>query len=415
MKVLIVNTSDIGGGAARAAHRLHEALLGQGVDSQMLVQENKSKEYRVLLPSEKKTKKIFNKVRPFIDQAFLYKYKNRSKTPFSVSFLPSKDVIKKINELEPDVVHLHWVCAGFLNIEDIGLIKKPIVWSLHDMWPFTGGCHYDENCGKYVNSCGSCKVLQSKSDNDLSRKIWERKKKNFSKKNINVIGLSRWLEKCAKESFFLKKSKVVNLPNPINPIIFKPVNKTIARELWDLPNEKKLILFGAMNATGDLRKGFKELSNALYELQSKDVELVIFGSSEPKQSQNFGFKTHYLGQLSDDVSLATLYSAVEIMVVPSLQENLSNAIMESLSCGTPVIGFNIGGNSDMIDHKINGYLAKPFDPSDLARGIEWVLNAPNYEELCKNAREKVLREFDYKVVAPKYIELYQEILSENKV
>jgi glycosyltransferase involved in cell wall biosynthesis len=167
-----------------------------------------------------------------------------------------------------------------------------------------------------------------------------------------------------------------------------------------------------MNPTGDPRKGFKELSEALKLLEIKDVEFVIFGSSAPKNPPKFKFKTHYVGRLNDDVSLVTLYSAVDVMVVPSLQENLSNAIMESLSCATPVVGFDIGGNSDMIEHKKTGYLAKPFEPQDLAKGIEWVLNLERneYEKLCKNAREKVLKEFDNKVIAKKYIKLYEEIL-----
>jgi Glycosyltransferase len=148
-------------------------------------------------------------------------------------------------------------------------------------------------------------------------------------------------------------------------------------------------------------------------LTLKDIELVVFGSSKPKNAPDFGFKTHYLGHLGDDVSLVTLYNAVDVVVVPSLQENLSNTIMESLSCGTPVVAFDVGGNRDMIEHMINGYLAKPFDPEDLAKGIEWVLNAPNYDELCKNAREKVVREFDSIVVAKKYVELYKELLNDN--
>lgn len=146
------------------------------------------------------------------------------------------------------------------------------------------------------------------------------------------------------------------------------------------------------------------------KLDYKSIEFVVFGSSEPKKSQNFGFKTHYLGHLHDDVSLVTLYSAVDVMIVPSLQENLSNVIMESLACGTPAVGFDIGGNNDMIEHQKNGYLAKAFDATDLAYGIEWVLNSENYEELCQNARGKVLREFDSVMVAKEYIEMYATIL-----
>jgi glycosyltransferase involved in cell wall biosynthesis len=301
-----------------------------------------------------------------------------------------------------------------IKIEDMARIKAHIVWSLHDMWAFTGGCHYDENCNAYENSCGNCKVLGGSKENDLSRKVFNRKQKTFSQiENMTIVGLSKWLSDCANNSTLLKDKKHVNLHNPIDTAVFKPFDKEKARELWSLPQDKKLVLFGANSATSDPRKGFDELSNALHKLKNKDIEFVVFGSSEPKQSQNFGFKTHYLGSLVDDVSLVTLYSAVDVMVVPSLQENLSNAIMESLACGTPVVGFEIGGNSDMIEHNINGYLAKPCDTNDLAYGIEWILHNDNYDKICYYAREKILREFDSVVVAKKYIELYEDVLKND--
>ena len=227
---------------------------------------------------------------------------------------------------------------------------------------------------------------------------------------MTVAGLSRWLNNCSKNSSLLKDKPHINLPNPINTTRFQPFDKNNARILWNLPKDKKLVLFGAMGATSDPRKGFNELSEALHKLKDDSIELVIFGSSQPKNPHNFAFKTHYLGQLHDDVSLVTLYSAVDVMIVPSLQENLSNAIIESLACATPVVGFDIGGNSDMIEHHKTGYLAEPFDSNDLAKGIEWVLNSESYDELCQNAREKVLREFDSQVVAKKYIDLYNKII-----
>lgn len=409
MKILIVNTSDIDGGAARAAYRLHKALLSQGVVSQMLVQSKSSDDYRVIGENHKIIK-ILNKLRPFLDSLPVRLYKNRTKTLFSSSWLPFSNIVDKINEINPDIVHLHWICNGMMRIEDIARIKAPIVWSLHDMWAFTGGCHYDEECNGYEKECGNCKILGSDEEKDLSRKIWHRKQKTFAKiPNMTIVGLSRWLAECAKKSTLFKNMKVVNLPNPIDTNVFKPFDKEKSRELWRLPKDKKLVLFGAMGATSDPRKGFEELSEALHKLDDKNVEFVIFGSSEPQVSQNFGFKTHYLGSLSDDVSLVTLYSAVDVMIVPSLQENLSNAIMESLACGTPVVGFDIGGNSDMIEHKKTGYLAKAFDTTELAYGINWILNAVNYDELCQKAREKVVREFDSVMVAEKYISLYTQI------
>lgn len=412
MKILIVNASDIQGGAARSTYRMHRALLSHGVDSQMLVQSKLSDDYMVIGP-ETKIKKAIAKIRPMLDQLPVRRYKNRSKTLFSPAWLPFTDIVDKINKINPDIVHLHWICDGMMRIEDIGKIKAPIVWSLHDMWTFTGGCHYDEECKAYEKECGNCKVLGSIKENDLSYKIFNRKRKVFASKNdMIIVGLSRWLNECSKNSFLLKDKKHINLPNPIDTSMFKPFDKEKARELWSLPHNKKLVLFGAMGARSDPRKGFKELSEALQKIEkNSDIEFVVFGSSQPQNAPDLGFPTYYLGHLHDDVSLVTLYSAVDVMVVPSLQENLSNAIMESLACGTPVVAFDVGGNSDMIDHKINGYLAKPFDTADLANGIEWVLNTPTYGELCKNAREKVIREFESKVVVEKYVALYKQLMN----
>lgn len=411
MKVLIVNTSDVQGGAARAAYRLYRSLLEAGVDSQMLVQKKSSDDFNVIGPTSKK-EKVLNLLRPHLDQLPVKFYKNRTKTLFSPSWFGFSDIVDKIKEINPDIVHLHWICRGMIKIEDLIKIKKPIVWSLHDMWAFTGGCHYDEECRGYLDTCGKCKILGSQKIDDLSKKIFNRKRKIYEKiENLTIVGLSSWLNDCSKNSVLLKDKRHINLPNPIDTNIFKPFDKEKSRELWGLSKNKKLILFGAIGATSDSRKGFHKLNEAFSKLDGKDIEFVVFGSSKPQNAPDFKFKTHYLGHLHDDISLVTLYSAVDVMVVPSLQENLSNAIMESLSCATPVVAFNVGGNSDMIEHKKNGYLAKPFEPQDLADGIEWVLNCENYEELCQNAREKVLKEFDSRVVAKKYIELYEEIVS----
>ncbi|MDF1584688.1 MAG: glycosyltransferase family 4 protein [Methyloprofundus sp.] len=413
MKALIVNTSDIQGGAARAAYRLHQALLAEGVDSQMLVQSKSSDDFTVLGP-QTKFQKALGKMRPTLDSIPVRRYPARTKTLFSPSWLPFAGLVDKINAIKPDVVHLHWIAGGMMRIEDLAKIKAPIVWSLHDMWAFTGGCHYDENCEGYKKHCGNCKVLVSDKSNDLSRGIYNRKAKVFDTlENLTIIGLSRWLASCAEASQLLKDKPIICLPNPIDTMVFAPFDRLQARELLKLPLDKKLILFGAMGATSDPRKGFRELAQALDHLPA-EYELVVFGSSAPQTPQGFKQKAHYLGQLHDDVSLRVLYSAANVMVVPSLQENLSNAIMESIACGTPVVGFDIGGNSDLVDHQINGYLARPFDTNDLANGIDWVLSAINYNQLCENAREKVVSTFDSRLVANQYIELYQHIINTQK-
>lgn len=409
MKVLIVNTSDIEGGAARAAYRLHNALLTEGVDSQMLVQSKSSDDFTVSGPQDK-LQKVMGKVRPSLDSIPVRRYKQRTKTLFSPSWVPFSGLVDKINALNPDIVHLHWINAGMLRIEDLANIKAPIVWSLHDMWAFTGGCHYDDGCSSFKTQCTQCPVLGSNKVQDLSSDVWSRKQRIYSKlSNMVVVGLSKWLADCASSSALFKNNLVVNLPNPINTQLFSPFDQRQSRNLLNLPLNKKLVLFGAMGATSDPRKGFSELTQSLKYLP-KGYELVVFGSNKPKERQEFNQNVHYLGQLHDDVSLRVLYSAADVMVVPSLQENLSNAIMESLSCGTPVVGFNIGGNSDLIEHQETGYLARPFDTQDLANGIDWVIEHKHPDQLSLAAREKTIREFDSKFVADKYIDLYNQVL-----
>jgi len=411
MKILIVNISDLNGGAARAAYRLHKALLAEKVDSQMLVQYKHSDDHTVLSMSEGKLSYAWSVVRSGFDALPLKAYKERSKTEFSVSRTPFSGLVERINTINPDILHLHLVVGAMLKLEDIVKIKVPIVWTLHDMWLFTGGCHYTETCERYKELCGNCKVLGSTKEEDLSRKIFMKKEKIFPIiENMNIVGLSKWLHTCAKDAPLLHDKKHIQLPNPIDTEQFKPLEKREARRLWNLPLEKKLVLFGAIGATSDPRKGFFYLKEALLHLERDDVELIIFGSSEPKERLDLGFKQHYMGLLYDEVSLISLYSAVDVMVVPSMEENLSNAIMESLACATPVVAFNIGGNADMIEHQKSGYLVTPYKATDLARGIEFILDAPNYNKLCHNAREKVVKNFENSIVAPQYIKLYQEVL-----
>ena len=409
MKILHVNLRDIEGGAARASYRLHLSLLDQSIDSKMLVLEKSSDDYRVIAETSK-VKQVLNTLRPYIDYIPLKWYKSRRKMSFSPSWLPFSGVVSQINKINPDVVHLHWIAGGMMTIEEIVKIKVPIVWSLHDNWAFTGGCHVMWDCVKYKDGCDTCPMLGSDKENDLSRKIFKRKEKAYAAiDNITIVGLSSWIAECARESSLLKEKEVVCLPNPIDTQLYQPVDKKTARNILNLPLEKKLIAFGAMDATSDKNKGYTELQSAMDKLELENVELAIFGSSRPKDAKAEKYPTHYMGYLHDDVTLELLYSAVDVMVVPSLQENLSNAIMESLSCGTPVVSFDVGGNSNMIEHQKNGYLAEAFDTSNLKDGIEWILNNENYEVLCKNAREKIVSTFDSKIVAKQYIDLYKSI------
>jgi len=410
MKILIVNTNENEGGAARAANRLYKSLLSENIDVCYFVDNKISDNYKILALTSKldKIKKI---LRQQYDQLRVRLYKNRTGMIFSPNntILTSK-LIDKINEINPDIVHLHWVNGGMINIKDLIKINKPILWTMHDGWLFTGGCHLPYDCENFKIKCERCPVLGSSKENDLSSRIFSLKKSIFPKLKLNVVTPSNWLGNNCKKSMLLKDKNINVIPNPIDTDMYRPISKTISRELLGLPDDKQIVLFGASSATSDANKGFKQLREAIDKLNLENILLLVMGGSEPKESNVFQYPVKYLGQLNDDVSIKLAYNSANVSVVPSLSENLSSTIMESLACGTPVVGFDTGGNSDMVEHKFNGYLAKPFESEDLACGIEWILNTPNYDELCINARKKVMREFDSKIVAQKYVELYKEVL-----
>ena len=417
MKLLLVNTNDISGGAAIAAYRLLKGLQKNGVQSQMLVQSKKSDDYSVIGPHSK-WQKNFGKLKPMLDNIPITFYKYRKKIMFSPAITPD-NISKKIQDINPDIVHLHWIALGFIKIETLAKISKPMIWTLHDMWAFTGGCHYDEECKKYIKNCGCCPTLNSNKEKDLSCKIWKRKKKAWENLDLTIVTPSSWLGECARESSLFCNTRVEVIPNGIDLNRFKPIDKNIARDILCLPKDKKLILFGSLSALSDKRKGFSLLKEALkkyFSKENKGIELIIFGSSKPRDEENLSFKTHYLGRLNDEISLALVYSAADVMIVPSMQDNLPNTVMESLACGTPVVAFNIGGIPDMIEHQKNSYLAIPFKTEDLAYGIKWVLEDDGRrKKLSENAREKVIKEFDIVKIAKRYEDLYEDVLKTKNV
>ena len=413
IKPLLISTHDIDGGAARAAYRLHKGLQSINVGSQMLVQNKQSDDYTVIAPESKVSKGI-GILKPTLDSLPLQLYPQRDhKLRFSPQWLPDKlDV--KVAQINPDVINLHWINGGYLKIETIAKFNKPIVWTLHDMWAFTGGCHYNGECMNYINSCGTCPQLHSNKEKDLSRWIWQRKAKAWENLNLTIVTPSHWLAKCAASSSLLKDTRIEVIPNGLDTKQYKPIEKSLARSILGFPQNKQLILFGAMSATSDPRKGFNLLQSALQKLSQsgwgEQVELVVFGSSQPKNPTELGLKSHYLGRLNDDISLSLVYAAADVFIAPSVQDNLPNTVMESLACGTPCVAFDIGGMPDMIDHQQNGYLSKPFDIDDLARGIAWVLeDEERLQKLGVNGREKVEQNFTVEIQANSYMSLYNEL------
>jgi glycosyltransferase involved in cell wall biosynthesis len=415
MKVCLLSNSDGRGGGYAAAYRLHRGLIKSGIDSTMLVGEKTSGDHTILSPMNKLSQ-VWAKLIPGVSYLPLLLYKRRELTPYSLQWLPDH-LASKVARISPDIINLHWINAGFLQIETLAKFEQPIVWTLHDMWPFTGGCHYSGECDRYTDSCGACPQLGSDRKADISRWVWWRKARAWKNINLTLVTPSRWLADLAGRSSLFGDLRIEVIPNGLDIQHYRPLDRDMVRDLLGLPKDKRLILFGATSPTSDRRKGFYLLQDALQRL-GEDVswrdclELVIFGASEPPDSPRFSLKTHYLGRLTDDISIALVYAAADVFVAPSLQDNLPNTVMEALACGTPCVAFKIGGMADMIEHRENGYLAHPYDIEDFVKGIAWVLEEPK-NRLIACAREKVEREFALEIQAERYLQLYERILNRS--
>jgi glycosyltransferase involved in cell wall biosynthesis len=416
MKSLLICRSDIEFGADRAAYRLHQGLKSIGEDSEMLVQNKLTDDRSVFSPIGNIGRKIANFKETF-DAWPVKFYRQRQENMFWPGWFPDK-IKSKIAKIEPDIINVHWICRGYLQIETLAKLNKPLVWTFHDMWGFTGGCNYTEDCDRYQESCGYCPQLGSQRDWDLSRWVWQRKNKAWKNLNLAIVTPSKWLAECTLASSLFKDARVEVIPNGIDTEQYRPIHRQTARELLKLPQDKHLILFGAIGATSDRRKGFHLLQPAMKSLSQSGwqdkIDLVVFGSSQPTTEPDLGFRSHYLGKFGDELSLALVYSAADLFVAPSVQDNLPNTVVESLSCGTPCVAFNIGGMPDMIEHQQNGYLAPAYDIEELARGIAWVLeNRDRHQKLCQKARSKAEQEFTQEIQARRYLSLFTEMVSQS--
>ena len=413
MNVLHVNTDDIKFGAGRAAYRLHRALQSAGVRSRMLVQDKYSDDSTVI-GQEGFIQRGFTVAAMLLDKLPLLRYRNVNYNNWNLNWYPRR-VLSKIRICKPDIVHLPWIGNGFIPIAAIPKLRVPVVWTFHDMWAFTGGCHYTLSCTRFINACGKCPQLQSGQENDISRQTWNRKHTRWRDLDFNIIALNRWMEDSVRKSSLLRDKEITVIPNCIDPDTYKPVQKTEARKNLGLPEEKKLLLFGAVHSTSDPRKGYRYLQSAMARVASdptmNNTELVIFGASKPVEEPREDLKTHYMGTISDEATIASLYSAADVFIAPSIQDNLPNTVLEASACGTPSVAFDTGGLPDLIEHKKTGYLAQSSDSDDLCRGIKWVLeDEMRYRELSFNARRKAEREFSPGSVAKKHIDLYTGIL-----
>ncbi len=414
MKVLHLNQRD-DGGAGRAMIRLHQGLRVAGIDSRAHVQVKVTNEEGVSSPQStlgKLSAKL--KLSEHLDNLPLRFHPKRDNRHFSLQCFPDSlaSVVEAIN---PDIVHLHWVSGGFLRLESLKNFKRPLVWTLHDMWTFTGGCHYNDGCENYKDTCGNCPALKSHKKNDLSNWVWKRKNRAWKNLDLTIVTPSNWMAECVRESSLLKNCRTEVIHNGLDTNAFKPIDRATARNLMNLPDDKHLVLFGAANPL-DTRKGMHLLLQALHQLHhngmNDQIELLVFGGTAANPIPDVDFRVNYLGRLTDDVSLALAYSAADVFIAPSLEDNLPNTLVEALACGTPGVAFNIGGIPDIIDHKHNGYLATAFEPDSLAHGIEWTLKATNRnEQLRINSHQKAERMFGLAAQAQSHTALYSELLS----
>ena len=420
MKVLIVNTSEQTGGAAVAANRLKDALNNHGVKAKMLVRDKNTDDICVVGLKGSLSKKwhfLWERLTIFFHLHF------KREHLFELDTANSGTDITNLREFkEADIIHLHWINQGMLSLKGIRKILrsgKPVIWTMHDIWPATGICHLTLGCCSFRQSCRHCKYLPNKgSEKDLSSKVWKQKSQMLSEGNITFVACSKWLEQEAKSSALLRGQTITSIPNPIDTRVFCRGDKAKARMEEGLPADKHLLLFVCQRVTNP-NKGMSYLIEACQKLAEQQPEMkehtgvIILGGHAEEVAGFLPFETYPLGYVSDQQRMAQIYHAADVFVLPSLSENLPNTIMEAMACGVPCIGFRVGGIPEEIDHQKNGYVAEYKSADDLARGINWILHQADYKALSESASSKVRHHYTGQQVAMQYTEVYQQALAQK--
>ncbi|WP_129633328.1 glycosyltransferase family 4 protein [Candidatus Oscillochloris fontis] len=400
-RILHLSFSDTYDGAGRAAYRLHTGLQAHGYDSHMLVQHRHLHDPSVHAAPRGRLRRYLP---TYLDHLPLLVYPQRQIfAGWSVGWRMNR-LPRLVAAYNPDIIHLHWVGNGYLPIRALAAFGRPLVWTLHDMGPFTGGCHYDAGCGRYAQGCGACPQLGSCHPHDLSAWSVQQKRAAWADLPLTLVAPSQWMAACARCSPILAQHRCEVIPNGLDLHRFHPQPKAAARAALGLPLDRDLLLFGANNSLADPRKGAAQLEAALHQAGAdghlRHSSAVIFGAVAPATFA--GLPTHSMGYLNDEVRLAQLYAAADLFIAPSVQDNFPNMVLEALACGTPVVAFAVGGLPDMIQHQQSGYLAQPGNPRNLANGIAWVL--AHREHLTPTART-----FDLAATIHQHSKLYQNL------
>ena len=412
LKVVHLVAGDELGGAVRAALSLNYELKKAELDSKILLQFGNSNSSDVEVVDKTKTNDVMRRLRYIKDQAPFRLHRNRKKYIFSPGIfgmnLSDHNLVRNA-----DVVHLHWITNGYVDLRTLKLFEKPIVWTLHDMWSFTGGCHTSLNCSNFKTGCGNCPHLGSTKLNDFSRWLVKRKK-IFFQVPFTPVAVSHWVKKCAEESYLLSDKRTELIHNGVDISLFKPQEIEFVRNKLNLPIKKKIILIDGQ-CTKHIWKGRKELQICLENLKNEELFLLFFGNNDESFINKIGIDSKNFGRIYDDDLLCNVYNSADLFLFPSIQDNCPLVLLEAISCGTPVVCFDATGPGEIIDHKENGYAATAFEPIDLAKGVKWVLSDEmRKKQLGINARLKVEKDFDMKNVSEKYIQLYESLLDKTK-
>jgi glycosyltransferase involved in cell wall biosynthesis len=432
MKIIHINASDVFGGAARAAYRIHRSIVDHGAAhgfrSQMRVINRLTDDPSVLAGRPISSRPFLSRVYQRMIRASYQGFQTANPSLHSIALtrtgLGRELTAAQLNG-STDLVHLHWLGDYTLSIEEIGCLPGPTVWTLHDQWPFCGAEHYtylqhdtenQEIDERFITGYNSSNRPSHESGPDMSRKTWLRKKRAW-KDPIHIVATTRWLADCARKSVLMHDWPITTIPYPLNLDVWKPVDQNQARKLLDLPVDRPLILFGAIGGTKDPRKGADLLLEALKRLRPRiqgtsldSMELVVFGEGPPAKPHQIGFPIHYRGRLQDDLSLRLHYAAADVMVVPSRQEAFGQTASEAQACGTPVVCFATGGLIDVVENGETGLWAEPFDPTSLAEAIKSVCTDSERRKMMGNsAHLRASKLWDSKRIYSSYRCLYEQI------
>lgn len=411
MKVLHLSYHEKTGGAAIAANRIHNSLLKHGVDSMMLVKNKTSKSEKVII-SENIFENFFDKLNLFFQRRFdrFNSNINEHKISKSYNLLPTfkTSLIKKIN---PDVVNLHWIGNNFISFREISKINKPIIWTLHDMWPYCGSEHYSfEN--RYIDGYTKSNSRKNKKflSLDFDRIVWSKKKKYLNEK-INFISTSTWQDKNLKKSFLFKNNLRKKIFYPIDYEKWSRKDKILSREKLNLPLDKKILLFISERIDNPI-KGFDIIKKILKDEDFKDCYLVVLGTKNKEKFENLKINFKFCEKVEDDFNyLLSIFSSADLLLAPSKLESFGIVAQEAAGCNLPVVAFSKTGFEDTISHMRSGYLAKNNDIEDFKYGVKWCLDSHNYDTIFSSSRDIVKNKFNEDFIAKEYINFYEEIIN----